>query len=82
MKSDSFIPCKYSELPNEAGLIMVCCPDEPISATSRIISITKTGNIRQFAMTNITEWKSHCSSTELEYLVALQPNAELRNELL
>lgn len=77
MKRDSFVPCKYSELPNEAGLIMVCCPDESHSATPRIISITKTGNIRQLANLNVVQWKSHCSSVELEYFVALQPNSTL-----
>jgi hypothetical protein len=82
MKRDSFVPCKYSELPVEAGLIMVCCPGESNSATSTIISITKTGNIRQLAISNDVRWKSHCSSLiELEYFVALQPEAELSNEL-
>lgn len=82
MKRDSFVPCKYSELPDEAGLIMVCCPDELNSATSRIISITKTGSIRQLALDNVVRWKSLCSSVDLEYFVALQPEAELNNELL
>jgi hypothetical protein len=82
MKRDSFVPCTYSELPDDAGLIMVCCPDTSNPATSKIISIVKTGNIRQLAITNVILWKSHCSSVELEYFVALQPDAELKDELL
>lgn len=81
MKPNSFVPCAYSELPDEAGLIMVCCPDEQNSATSKIISIVKTRNIRQLAESHTTSWKSGCSTDELEFFVALQPEAELVNEL-
>lgn len=77
---DSFIPCKYSELPDEAGLVMVCCPDETTSISARIITITKTRNIREFAIKNVDEWGSGCLSVELEYFIALQPEAELRDE--
>lgn len=82
MEGDSFVPCAYSALPAKAGLIQVCCPDDPKSATPTIIATIHTGNIRQYANTHVSSWKSHCSSVELEYLVALDSEAEHKNELL
>lgn len=83
MDTPNFKKVLPSDLPEEAGIIMVLCPHGLNSDSYSLVSVEETENVRSLVEKQAVAWATQCvvDNSYLEYRVRIEPDNKKRSSI-